>query len=95
MREIYLKEFKPESWANMVQIYQERYDQVDPIVKEKVSKSSIPEEIQIVLLPDMGEYLLTWMDRKVLALGNETPSDYLKSEAGTKALKAAILRMPR
>jgi hypothetical protein len=35
------------------------------------------------------------MDRKVPALGNETPLDYLKSEEGTKALKAAILRMPR
>ncbi|TKH35655.1 hypothetical protein C1I59_17535 [Paenibacillus polymyxa] len=95
MKEIYLKEFKPESWANMVQIYQEQYDQVDPAVKAKMAKSEIPKEIQIVLLPDMGEYLLTWMDRKVPALGHETPSDYLKSEEGTKALKAAILRMPR
>ncbi|MHB0860405.1 hypothetical protein ACYCS5_03885 [Paenibacillus sp. SEL3] len=95
MRDIYLKEFKPESWANMVQIYQERYDQVDPAIRVKVAESKIPKEIQIVLLPDMGEYLLTWMDRKVPALGHETPSDYLKSEEGTKALKAAILRMPR
>ncbi|MGG1942954.1 antitoxin Xre/MbcA/ParS toxin-binding domain-containing protein [Paenibacillus polymyxa] len=95
MRETYLKEFKPESWANMVQIYQERYDQVDPVIRAKVAKSKIPKEIQIVLLPDMGEYLLTWMDKKVPALGHETPSDYLKSEEGTKALKAAILRMPR
>ncbi|AIW41046.1 MULTISPECIES: antitoxin Xre/MbcA/ParS toxin-binding domain-containing protein [Paenibacillus] len=95
MRDIYLKEFKPENWANMVQIYQERYAQVDPAIRAKVVESKIPKEIQIVLLPDMGEYLLTWMDRKVPALGNETPSDYLKSEEGTKALKAAILRMPR
>ncbi|MCP3779009.1 DUF2384 domain-containing protein [Paenibacillus sp. Lou8.1] len=95
MRDIYLKEFKPESWANMVQLYQERYDQVDPAIRAKVAESKIPKEIQIVLLPDMGEYLLTWMDRKVPALGHETPSHYLKSEEGTKALKAAILRMPR
>ncbi|MDN4077836.1 DUF2384 domain-containing protein [Paenibacillus polymyxa] len=95
MRETYLKEFKPESWANMVQIYQERYDQVDLVIRAKVAKSKIPKELQIVLLPDMGEYLLTWMVRKIPALGHETPSDYLKSEEGTKALKAAILRMPR
>ncbi|KZE77754.1 hypothetical protein AV545_09875 [Paenibacillus jamilae] len=95
MREIYLKEFKPESWAHMVQIYQERYDQVDPAIRAKVAQSHIPKEIQIVLLPDMGEYLLTWMDLEVPALGHETPSDYLKSEEGIKALKAAILRMPR
>lgn len=27
--------------------------------------------IQIVLLPDMGEYLLTWIHKKVRALGND------------------------
>lgn len=54
MRDIYLKEFKPENWANMVQVYQERYAQVDPAIRAKVAKSKIPKEIQIVLLPDMG-----------------------------------------
>ncbi|MDY7993020.1 hypothetical protein UY286_20330 [Paenibacillus polymyxa] len=54
MRDIYLKEFKLESWANMVQLYQERYDQVDPAIRVKVAESKIPKEIQIVLLPDMG-----------------------------------------
>lgn len=76
-------------------IWKNGYEQADPALQAEAAKSGIPEDIQIVLLPDMGEYLLTWIHKKVPALGNEKPSDWLKSEEGTKALKAAIMRMPR
>ncbi|GGF67347.1 hypothetical protein GCM10010912_10380 [Paenibacillus albidus] len=95
MREIYLKEFKEDSWEEMVQLYQELYNEVEPGLRTRVESSGIPEDILRVLLPDMGEYLLTWMEEQVPALGYEKPSDYLKTAEGTRALKSAILRMPR
>jgi len=43
----------------------------------------------------MKDSALKWIDKKVPALGDQSPASYLETEEGTNALRAAILRMPR
>ncbi|MDR0271410.1 hypothetical protein [Paenibacillus sp.] len=46
-------------------------------MREKAGQNRNPEDISMVLLPEMGEYLFTWIEKNVPALGSDKPSDYL------------------
>lgn len=92
--DIYDKEYNKDSWQTFVDIHQELYDPVDPLVKTKMSQTTIPKDIQIVLLAKLGEYAFQWIERTIPALDHQTPRSYLQSEQGTNALRAALMRMP-
>ncbi|WP_458123601.1 antitoxin Xre/MbcA/ParS toxin-binding domain-containing protein [Paenibacillus sp. Z3-2] len=38
---------------------------------------------------------MEWLAKDITALGDQSPATYLKTEEGTQALRAAIMRMPR
>lgn len=67
---------------------------IDDKLKEEISLLSLPDDIQIVLLCKLGGYIVEWINKKVPALENEKPIDYLRTTDGTRAIKAAIMRMP-
>lgn len=95
VRDIYLREYKESSWSAFVELFRKEYGRVDPQLKEQVIQKGIPEDIGIVLLTEMGDYLFKWLEASVPALDHARPVDFLRDEDGIKALKAAILRMPR
>lgn len=92
--DIYNEAYNKDSWQTFVDIHQELYDPIDPSIKIKMSQTTIPKDIQIVLLAKLGEYAFHWIERTIPALDHKTPLSYLQSEQGTNALRAAIMRMP-
>ncbi|MFU1796001.1 hypothetical protein ACM1RC_19240 [Paenibacillus azoreducens] len=94
-KDLYLKEYNAQHWMEFVELYRDEYLLVNAELREKAGKSRIPEDICMVLLPEMGDYLFTWIEKSVPALGSDKPSDYLNNDDGIKALKAMIMRMPR
>ncbi|MFC9709354.1 hypothetical protein ACFTRD_14505 [Paenibacillus sp. NPDC056933] len=94
MKELYLTEFNQLSWDSFVLLFEKAYLHVDPKWVECAEQRGIPADISKVLLCEMGEYALRWIDMKVPALGDESPANYLKNE-DSNALRAAIMRMPR
>lgn len=94
MKELYLAEFNQGSWDSFVQLFEKSYLHVEPKWAECAEQRGIPADISKVILCEMGEYALRWIDMKVPALGDESPASYLES-GDTNALRAAIMRMPR
>lgn len=92
--DIYGEEYNKDSWQKFVEIHQELYDPIDPLLKTKMSQTTIPKDIQIVLLAKLGEYTFQWIERTIPALDHQTPLSYLQTEQGTNALRAAIMCMP-
>ncbi|MCP1132454.1 MbcA/ParS/Xre antitoxin family protein [Paenibacillus polysaccharolyticus] len=95
MQDMYLSAFKQEHWDNFVELFDEWYAQLPDEWKEEARLRGIPEDIGRVLLCEMKDSALKWIDKKVPALGDQSPASYLETEEGTNALRAAILRMPR
>ncbi|QOS80502.1 hypothetical protein JNUCC31_06235 [Paenibacillus sp. JNUCC31] len=95
MKELYLAEFNQCSWDSFVLLFEEAYLNVDSTWAECAEQRGIPADISKVLLCEMGEYALRWMDMKVPALGDESPASYLGNKEDMNALRAAIMRMPR
>ncbi|SEO78602.1 MULTISPECIES: hypothetical protein [unclassified Paenibacillus] len=94
MKDLYLAEFNQSSWDSFVRLFEKSYLDVEPKWAECAEQRGIPIDISKVILCEMGEYELRWIDMKVPALGDESPASYLKS-GDTNALRAAIMQMPR
>jgi hypothetical protein len=94
MEDFYSVRYKEENWNKVVNAYKDNYSKIDDDLKEEVTLLGLPQDIQIVLLCKLGGYLSQWIHKNVPALGNKKPIDYLKTDDGTRALKAAIMRMP-
>lgn len=95
MQDMYLSAFKQEHWDTFVELFDEWYATLPTEWKEEARLKGIPEDISRVLLCEMKDSALKWIDKKVPALGDQSPASYLETEEGTNALRAAILRMPR
>jgi len=95
MKDIFLAEFKQESWDSFVVSFADRFLQVDSKLVESAKQKGIPADISQVLLCEMGEYALEWVSKQVPALGDQSPASYLGHTDGANALRAAIMRMPR
>lgn len=95
MQDIYLSDFNQEHWDSFVELFDEWYAQLPKEWKEEAQLKGIPEDISRVLLCEMRDSAFKWMDKKVPALGDQSPASYLETEEGANALRAAILRMPR
>ncbi|MCG7383056.1 hypothetical protein [Paenibacillus sp. ACRRY] len=95
MKDIFLAEFKQENWDSFVVSFTDRYLEVDPKLVESAKQKGIPADICQVLLCEMGEYALSWVNKKVPALGDQSPASYLGHKDGENALRAAIMQMPR
>ncbi|MBR2564217.1 MAG: DUF2384 domain-containing protein [Paenibacillus sp.] len=95
MKGAYSSAFHQESWDSFVKLFDEWYTQVPDEWKKRARLKGIPDDISRVLLCEMQEYALKWMDMKVPALGDQSPASYLNTEEGTNGLRAAIMQMPR
>ncbi|NUU77711.1 hypothetical protein [Paenibacillus xylanilyticus] len=95
MKDIFLAEFKQESWDSSVVSFADRLLQNDPKLVESARQQGIPADISHVLLCEMGECALDWMSKDVPALGDQSPASFLGLAGGGNALRAAIMRMPR
>ncbi|MEY8746980.1 antitoxin Xre/MbcA/ParS toxin-binding domain-containing protein [Bacillales bacterium AN1005] len=95
VKEMYSSEFDSDHWVSFVQLFDDLYSEVDPAWKERAEVQNIPPDVSQVLLCEMGEYAFKWLEKKIPALGDQSPVSYLATEEGTNALRAAILRMPR
>ncbi|GGH47018.1 hypothetical protein GCM10008014_10060 [Paenibacillus silvae] len=87
--------FRQEHWDSFAQLFDEWYTRVPNEWKENARIKGIPDDISKVLLCEMGDYAFKWMDKKVPALGDQSPASYLETVEGANALRAAIMQMPR
>lgn len=95
MQDTYLSEFKQEHWDSFVELFDEWYAQLPNDWKEEAQLKGIPDDISRVLLCEMKDSALKWINKKIPALGDKSPASYLETEQGADALRAAIMRMPR
>ena len=66
----------------------------DGISVEENELPGIPAELAKVIKGVLGAQSSKWIYRKVPALDNQCAADLIKTEAGYKAVKLILMRMP-
>ncbi|PYE49713.1 hypothetical protein HUB98_09720 [Paenibacillus barcinonensis] len=95
MKDTYSSAFIQEHWDSFIRLFDEWYTRVPNEWKADARLKGIPDDISKVLLCEMEDYVFKWMDKKVPALGDQSPASYLETLEGGNALRVAIMQMPR
>ena len=66
----------------------------DGISVEENELPGIPTELTKVIKGVLGTQSSRWIYKKVPALNHQCPADMIKTEAGYKAVKLILMRMP-